>query len=170
MVNLKNILTEQGDSLYVMSYEQPVLLVFLRHFGCVFCRQALQDLSEYHSAIKAIPIHLVFVHMAKPEVAEEFFEDYNLKGVDHISDIQCNIYGQFGLTKGSFSQLFGLQTWIKGFEAKKEGIDISTKRIGDSLQMPGIFIIKDGNIKDRYIHKVASDRPDYQALINCCNL
>ncbi len=169
MVDLKNILTDQGDSLYDMSYQQPVLLVFLRHFGCIFCRQALQDLSAHQSAIESIPVHLVFVHMARPEVADEFFESYNLTNVNHISDVQCKIYAKFGLAKGSFSQLFGLQTWMKGFEAKKEGLELSTKRIGDSLQMPGIFILKDGAIKDRYIHKVASDRPDYEALINCCN-
>ena len=108
--------------------------------------------------------------MGKPEIAQEFFAKYNLSGVAHISDPQCKVYNQFGLTRGNIGQLFGLQTWIKGFQAKKEGLKVSTKVIGDSLQMPGIFIIKDGHIVDRYVHKVASDRPDYKALINSCSL
>jgi peroxiredoxin len=170
LVDLKNINTNKGDSLSDLSFDQPILLVFLRHFGCIFCQQALQDLSSYRENIESIPLHLIFVHMGKPEIAEEFFERYKLGGVAHISDPQCTVYKQFGLTKGNISQLFGLQTWVKGFQAKKQGLKVSTKVIGDSLQMPGIFIIKDGSIKDKYIHKVASDRPDYEALINCCSV
>ncbi|MDA8692469.1 SelL-related redox protein [Saprospiraceae bacterium] len=170
MVDLKKIITNNGDSLSDLSFDQPILLVFLRHFGCIFCQQALQDLSSYKKDIESIPLHLIFVHMGQPEIAEEFFGKYNLSGVAHISDPQCKVYNEFGLTKGNVSQLFGLQTWVKGFQAKKEGLKLSTKLIGDSLQMPGIFIIKEGNVKERYIHKVASDRPDYKALINCCSI
>ena len=170
MVDLKKIVTNEGNSLSDLSFDQPILLVFLRHFECIFCQQALQDLSGYKKDIDSIPLHLIFVHMGKPEIAEEFFGKYNLSGIQHISDPQCHVYNKFGLTKGNMSQLFGLQTWVKGFQAKKEGLKVSTKVIGDSLQMPGIFIIKEGSIKDRYIHKMASERPDYKALINCCSL
>lgn len=168
MVDLKNIKTHQGETLHDLSSGQLVLLVFLRQLGCIFCKQALQDLSGHQEMIKSNSMNLVFVHMAKAEIAEELFDEFEFKDISHISDINCTIYKQFGLTKGSFKQLFGLQTWIKGYEAKKEGINWSSKVIGDSLQLPGIFILKDGKILENYIHKFASDRPDYKKLINCC--
>jgi hypothetical protein len=168
LVDLKNIKTQRGENLHDMSSNQLVLLVFLRQLGCIFCKQALNDLSGYQELIRANSMKLVFVHMAKAEIAEELFNEFEFKDISHISDINCDLYKHFGLAKGSFTQLFGLQTWIKGYEAKKEGIDWSSKVLGDSLQLPGIFILKDGKILKNYIHKTASDRPDYDKLINCC--
>ena len=42
----ENIPTSTGESLSEVAEKQPVLLVFLRHFGCSFCREAISDLSK----------------------------------------------------------------------------------------------------------------------------
>ena len=39
------------DNLKMLSDEKPVLLVFLRHFGCVFCKEAMADLSKLKNEI-----------------------------------------------------------------------------------------------------------------------
>ena len=167
-INIQSVYTNTHESLADLSREKPVLLVFLRHFGCIFCRQALTDVAKRKSDIDKKNIELVFVHMAKNKVAEQYFEEYGLINVKHVSSPDCKVYNDFGLGRGNLRQLFGLKTWIRGYEAKKEGIKASLTQIGDSLQMPGIFIINNGQIIDSYIHKVASDRPDYDKLIACC--
>lgn len=167
-INIQNVFTNTNESLAEISSQKPVLLVFLRHFGCVFCRQALTDLSSRKDKIDERNIELIFVHMASNQIADKYFDEYGLKDVKHISSPDCKVYQDFGLSKGSFRQLFGLKTWIRGYEAKKEGIEASLTQIGDSLQMPGIFIISEGQVIDSYIHSVASDRPDYDKLIACC--
>lgn len=141
---------------------------FLRHFGCIFCREALHDIAELKPKLDAQNINLTFVHMSTEETAQSFFDQFNLKNVMHISDPQCELYAQFGLTKGTFTQLMGLRTWMGGFRTRKKGIHISAQSIGDSLQMPGIFILCNGAVAESYIHKVISDKPDYEYLINCC--
>jgi len=166
-INIQNVFTNTYDSLADLSHKNPVFLVFLRHFGCVFCRQALSDIFKRKSDIDSRNIELIFVHMANNKIADQYFEDYGLKGVKHISSPNCKVYHDFGLMKGTFGQLFGLKTWIRGYGAKKEGISATLTQIGDSLQMPGIFIIDKGMVVDSYIHKVASDRPDYDKLISC---
>lgn len=145
------------------------MLVFLRHFGCVFCREALHDLADLKPKLDAAKIQLIFVHMASDAEASTFFIDFGLNDAVHISDPECKLYSQFGLAKGTFTQLMGLRTWMAGFRTYKKGIKLSAKRIGDSLQMPGIFMLSNGKIAESYIHKVASDQPDYQKLINCCS-
>ena len=45
-VALASIRTESGATLLALVQESPVLLVFLRHFGCSFCRQAISDVAE----------------------------------------------------------------------------------------------------------------------------
>jgi hypothetical protein len=102
-------------------------------------------------------------------VADRYFEKYNLSGVVHISDIDQHYYKEFGLSKGTFSQLYGLQTWFRGFSAdnRQHKLELA-KALGDSTQMPGIFMIEKGEIKDSYVHKRASDKPDYVKLTECC--
>ena len=38
--------SSSGPSLEQLSHDRPQLVVFLRHFGCTFCRESLADLAE----------------------------------------------------------------------------------------------------------------------------
>ena len=168
-VMLDSVITNTDEKLSDISDEQPVLLVFLRHFGCVFCKEALVDLSQLKDKIKSKGVRLIFVHMSENVVAEQYFTEYKLEGATHISDPEMELYREFGITKGSFTQLYGLQTWLRGFEVNKQGHKLElSKKLGDSTQMPGIFLIHRSEIKERYIHNLPSDRPDYMKLLNCC--
>ena len=165
---LSKMTTQRGETLCELSQKRPVLLVFLRHFGCQFCREAMDDLSKRRAKLERSGLDLVFVHMAENDVADDYFRKFNLAGVRHISDPTCRFYAAFGLVKGTFTQLFGLQTWIRGFTYQaKYGADVG-KQLGDNFQMPGAFVIQDGEIKESYVHKTASDRPDYDKLVRCC--
>lgn len=165
---LEKMVANTGERLSEMSYEKPVMLVFLRHFGCTFCREALADISKRRADIEATGTRIVFVHMASDEIAERYFNRYDLEGATHISDPECNYYKAFGLVKGNLTQLFGLQTFIRGFEASiVEGHGLGPM-LGDGFQMPGIFVIQESEVKESFIHKLASDRPNYVELAKCC--
>ncbi len=160
--------TTNGELIADLSHEKPVMLVFLRHFGCIFCREALKDLSQKRAELEAQGVKLVFVHMSDPEIAYAYFRKYNLEGIDHVSDPECRYYQEYGLVKGNFKQLFGLKNWIRGFEVTMKGTMIGLQQIGDGFQMPGIFLLENGKIRDSFIHQSAADRPDYESLVNCC--
>ena len=162
--------TNRGRTVEEASHQSAVLLVFLRHFGCTFCREALEDLSRKQDTFKADGIHMVFVHMADDQAADEYFAKYNIHDPEHVADPGCLYYAIFGLGKGKFSQLFGLQVMMRGFEAgvlKGHGIG---RQIGDGFQMPGVFLIQNGVVRDQFIHHLASDRPDYDNLVSCCTI
>ncbi len=165
---IESMITNTGETLNDMSYKHPILLVFLRHFGCTFCREALSDIAKRRTDIEKMGIRLVFVHMTNNEIAERYFNRYNLEGAVHISDPECTYYKAFGLLKGTFTQLFGLQSWIRGFQAGVLDGQGVGPQLGDGFQMPGVFVISDGEIKESFIHKLASDRPDYLKLVECC--
>lgn len=148
--------------------EHPLLVVFLRHFGCVFCKEALNDLSKKNASLDLKGIKLVFVHMADDKTAADYFSQYNFNNYYSVADPECQIYEKFGLTKGSFGQLFGLTVMIRGVQANLEGNRWSLKQIGDGFQMPGIFLINQGKIEESFIHDKVSDKPDYDNLISCC--
>ncbi len=167
---LQQMQTNSGTNLLKLSFQQPVMLVFLRPLGCVFCREALNEISKKRGAIENLGARIVLVHMADNETAERYFLRYNLSDIVHISDPACQFYAAFGLTKGTMTQLFGLQTWIKGFQSGVKGGG-EVLQVGDGFQMPGVFILQEGEIKEEFIHKLVSDRPDYLGLVkNCCEI
>jgi len=136
-------------------------------FGCIFCRESLIDISRKREDIESKNVRIVLVHMSDVDTAHQYFKTYNLESIDSVSDPECKYYKAFGLIKGSFKQLFGLKIWMRGLEAGMKGIK-SGKMLGDGFQMPGVFILQDGEVKDKFVHKFASDRPDYVKLVRCC--
>jgi hypothetical protein len=161
------MIASTGEDVYTISKRGPVLLVFLRHFGCVFCRESLYDLALLQETISNKGYQMVFIHMSDKKTAESFFDLYGIKNAVHISDPSCKFYSSFGLVKGNFSQLLGLRNMTRGIEASlKKGIWPNHKWIGDGFQMPGIFNVHEGKVLNSFIHKFAGDKPDYLALIS----
>ena len=166
---LNEMTTQKGELLAELTKERPVLIVFLRHFGCIFCMEAMRDIAEKRKEIESANVKICLVHMASNEVAEGYFAEYNLPDIDHVSDPDCGYYEKFGLIKGSFSQLFGLKVWLRTAQLTiKDLSNLRRKQIGDGFQMPGVFLVNNGKILEQYIHIRASDRPDYQKLTSCC--
>ncbi|MDP4915332.1 MAG: SelL-related redox protein [Saprospiraceae bacterium] len=165
---LNQMVTNNGDSVFNLTFENPVLLVFLRHFGCNFCKEALVDISKSRSKIETSGLKIVFVHMTDFDTAEKNFSKFGLLNIHHVSDPNCRYYSAFGLVKGNFNQLFGLQSLIRGFSAGIKSGQSPSAQIGDGFQMPGVFVIDRGELKESFIHNLSSDRPDYLQLASCC--
>jgi hypothetical protein len=152
--------TENGQSLLTLSEAHPLMVVFVRHFGCTFCREAMRDLGKLRSQLEGeMGLRLVLVHMSPVSYAEGQLEKYGLQGIHQISDPSQELYRAMGLKRGTFSQLFGLKMWIEGFRAGiMEGLLVGRER-GDGFQMPGYFVLKQGNIVEQYLPKDAADHP-----------
>ena len=150
-----------GTDLLEASRKQPQFLVFLRHFGCTFCREALADLAAIHERLRAAGTRLVLVHMSTEDEARTLFEGYGLQAVTAISDPDRVLYRAFALRRGSPTQLLGWSVWKRGWEAGvKQGHGIGWLR-GDAAQMPGAFVVSHGHVVAQFIHATAADRPDY---------
>ena len=78
--------TQSGQTLAALSEASPVLLVFLRHAGCTFCREAIGDVERERGVIEAAGVRIVLVHMGDSEAIEKLTERYGLGGVDRICD------------------------------------------------------------------------------------
>ena len=169
---LEAIFTDQGEDLLSLSHEQTLMLVFLRHFGCSFCRETMSDIAELRPKLEAQGLAIVMVHMAEDEIAEAYFKRFNLAGIRHISDPDLSLYEYFGLTKGSFWQLYGLKIWVRGFKVGfLDGQGLSwQKELGEVNQMPGIFLLAEGQVRGSFIHESAADRPDYLKIVDSCQL
>lgn len=157
--------TNQGVTLDEMSALSPVLLVFLRHAGCTFCREALADLAARRREIEDQGTRLTLVHMGTEEQGARFFAKYGLQDVPRVSDPERSLYRAFGLPRGSFGDLFGPKVWWRGFQAAILGRHGVGMLAGDGFQMPGVFLIFHGEVLRSYRHQSAADRPNYVALV-----
>jgi hypothetical protein len=165
--------SQHGASLAQLSHGHKALVVFLRHSGCPFCRQALSDLAASRAALEAStggePVRLVLVHMMAEEQAAPFIARYGLGDLARISDPQRLLYAALDLQRLKILQLFSTRGWWRGFMAGiVQGHGVGRPHADeDWKQMPGVFLLKDGQVVFSFRHETASQRPDYLALAGC---
>lgn len=159
--------TSEGAAIAEHSRRAPVLLVFLRHLGCTFCRQALADLAKQRTSIERAGSQIILVHMSEPEKATRFFSEYNLADLPHVSDPSQSLYRAMRLPRGSLLQLFGPKVFLKGLRAFLFGGHRVGRPEGDGFQLPGVFLIENGKVVREFRHKDAADRPEYADLAVC---
>jgi len=150
-----------GQTLAKASDEKPLVLVFLRHFGCTFTRQILRGLQELESQAKRNKATLVLVHMLQS--GEEIDYLGHNSDIPRIADPRCELYRAFGLGKGGFIELFGPQVWWRGAISVFKGCGVG-HLAGDGLQMPGAFVFHKGKIISSQPAHSAADLPDLAAL------
>jgi hypothetical protein len=164
---LQQYRTESGRTLLELLDESPLLLVFLRHFGCSFCRQTLDDVSKIRETIEARGIRPVFVHLGSPERAKPFFDYYHLSDVERVSNPDASLYNQPVFSLMRKNVLFQLllpyvwKGWLRG-ALRKHGIGMIQE---DADQMPGIFYLRNRTIVRAFRYRTIADEPDYLRLI-----
>lgn len=155
---------QSGRTLGELNREKPILVVFLRHAGCTFCRETLADLRDQRARVEAAGVTPVLVHMGSDASAAAFFGKYGLADVPRVSDPEKRLYRAFDLRRGSLGQLFGIRVWLRGFEAGVLGGHGVGMLQGDGFQMPGAFVVHRGRIVRAFRHRDAADRPDYDRM------
>ena len=156
--------TTSGETLSEMSRDGPVLLVFLRHSGCTFCKEAAADLAKERATLEALGVRPVLVHMGTEQAGERFFAAYGLENTPRVSDPERTLYRAFKLRRGRLGQLLGFRVWYRGVEAAMRGHWPGWLQ-GDFFQMPGILLLRDGQVVRAFRHATAADRPEYAEFV-----
>jgi len=165
---LASIHTEAGTPLLDLAETSPVLLIFLRHFGCSFCRQAISDIADVHPQLTARNVRPVFVHLGTPDRAKTYFDYYRLSDVERISDPEASIYHLPAFALGRLHPALNLLNprvwlgWIRG-SIVKHGIGTFKE---DAHQLPGLFLLKGPQIVRRFRYKSIADRPNYVKFVS----
>lgn len=152
-----------GLSIHERSESTPTLVVFLRHFGCTFCRETLRDLEQQQHNLRQRDIDLVIVHMSDDAHARRTLLRYGLEHVARISDPDQSLYRSFDLHRGSPLQLFGPRAIRRAIHATLSG-NLQGRSQGDAFQMPGVFLVEHGHILHALRHHHAGQRPNYVQL------
>jgi hypothetical protein len=164
---LASIHTESGANLLELAEASPVLLIFLRHFGCSFCRQAISDVADLRGELDKRRVRPVFVHLGTPERAKPFFDYYGIGDVERVSDPEAAVYQNPVFAISRIHPVLTLfqpavwAGWLKG-AIFKHGIGAIKE---DGKQMQAVFFLKGPTIMREFRYKTIADEPNYLKLV-----
>jgi len=143
------------------------LLVFLRHSGCPFCKQALSDVKAAREKIEQNGAEIVLVHMmTDEEEARSFFTRYQLDDVASLADPEQELYELLGIERGKVTQYMGPRVWLQGAVCTLLEGHLPGMPQGDVSQLGGVVLLEDGEVRRKHLCETSADRPDYAALSN----
>ena len=139
-----------------------LMVIFLRHFGCTYCRKTLATYKSFSESQKDKMFSPLFIHMSSTHDGTKMLENYGLGGVAHISDPEQELYKLFSLDRGSLLQHFGPAVLKKGIK------DLFIHGVGsikgDGFQMPGVFLVNEVGVIKSYIHTTVADDVNFERL------
>jgi peroxiredoxin len=155
--------TNRGISLLEMSRRQPLMLVFLRHLGCPFCRHSLAMLRQQYAQLQASGTGVVLIHMGNDRQTEKILARFGLADLPRVSDPQRALYRAFGLRAGNAWQVFGPQLW---WGALRNTIHHGQSLMpeGNVMQMPGVFLIYYGHVVRSFLYHDIGNKPNFALL------
>ena len=139
----------------------PTLLVFLRHFGCIFCRETLVDMRAFAECEPRFPDPLFF-YQGSPSEGRAFLRRY-WPGLRAVADPKAEIYEAMGIGRGSLLQMFGPSVWSARSKAQAKGHQ-NGERQGDVWRMPGVFLVSKTELLWSHEYRHAADHPDYEEI------
>ncbi len=132
--------------------KRPVVLAFVRHLGCIFCRQQVAGLSKRAPEIERRGGLLVVVAPSKAEHIAGFRESTGYKGALFV-DPTLRAFRTAGLVRGRGST-YHPPAVLRGVWAMAQGFR-QVGRQGDIVQQGGTFVLGPGDRvryewRDRY--------------------
>jgi peroxiredoxin len=143
----------------------PLVVVFMRHFGCAFCREHLILLGQRHDDIRAAGGEVVAIFQYSAESTQSFCDS---RGVpfDCLGDPARVGYRAVGLGRGPRSEYLGWNVSRKWRRANKVGARVGIPR-GDVAQRPGTFVVDtDGRTAFAHYNRDSTDNPSVDAVLD----
>ena len=152
--------------------DKPAVLAFVRHYGCVFCRDQAVQLHRLRDEFEDAGVRLVVIGHGTPEMAASF---RRAQGVDLpvLVDPDRRIYETVGAKVATLDELIGPRQILAGPRAalssrmKQGSIAVHQGRIiGHAAQLGGVLVIApDGSVRYAHMSDNASDYPPAREVL-----
>ncbi len=137
--------------------EERMVLVFLRHLGCVFCKEHVAELRPLTD------VNVVFVTLGTVEQTEAFRKKMKSPH-KFICDPEKKLHDYFNLQRGGMAEFINPHVIVRTIRAMLHGFYNGLPQ-GDSAQLPGVFIIStDGAVTWEMRARDIADTPSAKDL------
>jgi hypothetical protein len=141
--------------------EDVTLFVFLRHFGCLFCREMVSDLRVAAESNVLFP-DVLFFSQSNATEGRAFVRRY-WPGARAVADPELEFYERFDIRRGGLIDALGPKVLHARARAREKGLT-NGPASGDIWRMPGLFAIRDERIIWAYEAGHAADHPDFHRI------
>ncbi len=142
------VLDQQGESISLTPFWQAspngAVVVFLRHFGCIFCREHAIRLRKHYEQFQERNLAVVAIGLGSPDDARGFAEWLKLP-YPVLAAPDTAIYADWGLGTITVAEMMRPAVFAAGLRALTQRAT-QGKNTGDSKQLPGSFIVSSGSI------------------------
>jgi peroxiredoxin len=152
--------------------DRTAVLAFIRHYGCVFCRDQAVKLHRLRDDFEAAGVRLVMIGHGTPEMAASF---RRAQGVDLpvLVDPDRRVYDAIGAKVATLSELIGPRQILAGLRAavgsrlRQGDIVVHQGRIiGHAAQLGGVLVVApDGSVRYSHLAEEASDYPPAREVL-----
>ncbi len=137
--------------------ERPVVLVWLRHFGCLFCKEQTAEFRARRDDFRRRGADVVFIGNGAARYAKGFREEF-CAGCVVLTDPGLTSYELIGARGGILTTL-GPQAWGAGIRAFRRGAR-QDRTQGHPFQQGGVLVVAPGGrVTYSYISRAAGDHP-----------
>lgn len=145
----------------LLNSNRIVILHFLRHLGCIYCKHAVDQLYKLKQQDPGFP-PVIFVHQSTPEQAEAFFEEHYPEAA-YISDTDLSLYNLFSIRKMKGLHLIDPRMVWKGIMLSFKGYT-NQLGFGNLYLLSGTFLFLNGKLVWSHRAKRAGEEPDWKKI------
>lgn len=150
-----------GSTLAEVVNSRPIVILhFLRHLGCLYCKaqvDGLYNLQQQHPGFPPI----IFVHQSSVEKGDVFFAKH-FPGAAHISDPQLDLYRLFSIRRLQGLNLINPLMVLKGIWLTLRGYVNRVGGFGDIMILSGTFLFRQGKLAWSHRARWAGDEPNFK--------
>jgi peroxiredoxin len=152
--------------------ERPAVLVFVRHFGCVFCRELAVEIHKKRRKFEKADVEVAVIGHGTPAHAADFRKVQNVD-LRLLVDPDRKVYELAGTKVATLRELIGPRQLLRGLRAtvmsrvKQGSIAVHQGRIiGHAAQLGGVLVIApDGSVRYAYLSEESGDNPPVQEVL-----
>jgi peroxiredoxin len=142
---------------------QDMVVVFIRHFGCIFCREQVLRFKARMPDIAARGYGVLVVGQGTSAAARTFV-DAASPPFEVVVDPSLAAFRVAGLRRSMARTLLDPRAWLRAVAAIKHGPP--RRLLGDPWQNGGVFVIdRGGHDRFRHVSRFAGDHPPLEAVL-----
>lgn len=142
----------------------PLIVAFMRHFGCAFCREQLIHMTRAWDDIRSAGADAVAIFQYRAESTRNFCH-YRKIPFDCLGDPAKQAYDAVGLGRGKRREYLGAKA-VKGwFRVARSGAVIGIPH-GDIALRPATFVVRPGGeVVLAHYNEDSTDNPKVEWLL-----
>lgn len=146
--------------------QQPAVMIFLRHFGCIACRAHATQIWQQRTLFEQKGAKIYFIGNGSPRLIAKFKEDLGLRAATILTDPNLRSFEAAGFKRGLMHAL-GPKSARNVVGLLRDGYRQGrpSRDNGNYLQLGGVVMMStSGKVKYHFVSEATGDFPEIDEI------